>query len=116
MNVSEIMSRNVKTIKPDAPLLEAARKMRDENIGAIPVCEGDRVIGMLTDRDIAVRAAAESKDLSRTAVREVMSSDVLTCNENDDVDSITQLMTDRHVHRIPVMGHGDKLVGILSLI
>lgn len=115
MNVSEVMNKNVRTISPDTPLVEAAQKMRDGDFGVMPVCEGDKLVGMLTDRDITIRAAAESKDLKQTPVREAMTPDVLTCFEDDDIDKVTQLMSDRQIRRVPVLDRNKKIVGILSL-
>lgn len=115
MLVREIMSKNVKSISPDQTLIEVAKQMRDGDFGVMPVCEGDKLVGMVTDRDIVVRAAADGADLSQTKVRDAMTDEVLTCMEDDDVDSVAQLMSDRQVRRIAVLGKNKRLLGILSI-
>lgn len=115
MQVREVMKKDVKVIQPDSVLSDAARQMRDDDIGVLPVCDSDRLVGMLTDRDIAIRAVADGKDASTFKVREAMTSEILTCHEDDDIDDITQLMSDRQVHRVPVLDRNNRLVGIVSL-
>lgn len=115
MLVREVMSKNVKTVSPDQTLIDVAKQMRDGDFGVMPVCEGDKIVGMLTDRDIVVRAAADGADLSKTKVRDAMTDEVLTCMEDDDVNSVSQLMSDRQVRRIAVLGKNKRLLGILSI-
>ena len=115
MKVSEVMSGDVETVKPDQTIREAASFMLRADAGSIPVCDGERLVGMLTDRDIAVRAVAEGMGPD-TPVRETMTDDVLFCFEDDDVEEAATKMSDRQVRRMPVVSREDqRLVGILSL-
>jgi CBS-domain-containing membrane protein len=113
--VRDVMHKNIKTIRPDSLVTDAARQMRDGDFGVMPVVDGDKIVGMVTDRDIAVRAVAESKNLDSAKVNDIMTPDVLTCSEEDDLDKVEKLMSDRQVRRIVVMGKNDKLVGIVSV-
>lgn len=113
--ISQVMTRDPEVIEPDATLQEAAQLMLDRDIGALPVCEGRRLIGMLTDRDITIRATAAGKAPQSTTVREAMSDATLTCTEEDSVDEVLQKMGDQQVRRIPVIDDQQNLVGIVSL-
>jgi len=115
MQIQEIMTRSVDLIDPDATICEAARKMRADNIGALPVGENDRLIGMVTDRDIAMRAVAEERTAGNTTVREVMSERVAYCYEDDDASHVAELMAKHQVRRLPVINRDKRLVGIVSL-
>jgi CBS domain-containing protein len=116
LHVKQIMTENVEVARPDMTLKEAAERMRLCDIGMLPVCDGQRIIGAITDRDIAIRATAEGSDPEITAVSDVMtSSDVICCFEDDDVKQVAKLMSDRQVRRIPVVDHRNRLVGIVSL-
>jgi CBS domain-containing protein len=115
MKVYEIMTRNAECIGPDATLNDAAEKMKKLGIGFLPVCEEDRLIGALTDRDITVRSVAEGHDPRCDAVRAVMSPQVIYCFESTDVADAAKLMRQRQVRRLPVLNHFKRLVGILSL-
>lgn len=115
--VSEIMTRDPETVTSDATLADAAKKMRDLDVGIIPVIEsGDsrRLRGVVTDRDIAIRAIAEGKDLGSTRVSDVMTTDVETCNQNDSVDDILNLMERVQVRRVPITDREGRLVGIVA--
>lgn len=115
MRVSEAMTRDVRIAFPDQSIHEAARIMADCNIGALPVGENDQLVGMVTDRDIAVRAVAEGKSPDSTRVREVMSEDVKFCYEDEDVSHVAHNMGDIQVHRLPVLSRDKRLVGIVAL-
>ena len=115
MKVGQIMSTSVECVRPDDTLQEAAYVMKERNIGFLPVCDLDRFIGMLTDRDIVIRGVADGRDTRTTRVRAVMTPDAICCREDDDVDEAARLMQDRRVRRIVVLDSRGRLVGILSL-
>ncbi len=116
MQVCEVMSRGVACIRPSASLQEAAQRMRDLNVGPVPVCgDNDKLVGMITDRDIAVRAVAEGKDPRTTCVEEVMTRGIDYCFEDDDVAEAARQMEDRQIRRLVVLNHDKRLVGIVSL-
>jgi CBS domain-containing protein len=114
MRVSEAMTRNVRLCTPGQTIREVARIMAEIDAGSMPVGENDRLIGMITDRDIAVRAVAAGKG-PETPVREVMSSDVKYCYEDEDLDHVAKNMADIKVRRLPVVSREKRLVGIVSL-
>ncbi|MDN0076618.1 CBS domain-containing protein [Crenobacter sp. SG2303] len=114
MRVSDAMTRDVRLIDPDNSLLDAARIMAEAEIGALPVRDNDRLIGVVTDRDIVVRALAQGKTAD-TKVRDVMSQDVKYCYEDEDLDEVAINMADIQVRRLPVLSRDKRLVGILSL-
>lgn len=113
MKVSEAMTRYVALINPDQTISEAARMMAEHDAGALPVGENDRLVGVVTDRDIAVRAVARRLPPD-TPVREVMSHDVLYCYEDEDVEHVTRNMGEQQVRRLPVLNREKRLVGIVS--
>ena len=116
MKVREAMTRGAECVRPDTPLQEAARKMRDLDVGPMPVCgDNDRLVGMLTDRDIAVRAVAEGKDPTRTPVRDVMTEGISYCFEDDDVNDAARQMSEKQIRRLVVLNEDKRLVGIVSL-
>lgn len=115
MNVAQIMSANVELTDPSMPISEAARRMRDEDIGALPVGENDRLVGMVTDRDIAVRGVAEAKDPDSCTVRDVMSDGVYYCFEDEDVERAAEVMAGHKVRRLPILNREKRLVGVLAL-
>ncbi len=112
--LKDLMSRDVKIISPDLTIGEAARKMRDGDFGMMPVGEDNRMIGTLSDRDIAIRAVAEGKD-SGTKVRDVMSEGIVWAYEDDSVEQAAKIMSDRQVRRLPVVDRNRRLVGIVAL-
>ncbi len=115
MKINEIMSSDVQTITPDQPIQEAARLMLNEDTGALPVGDGGRLIGMVTDRDITVRAVAEGRG-PETPVREVMSEKLLFAWDDQDVEDVALQMSDAQVRRMPVLSReGERLVGIVSI-
>jgi len=115
MFVRECMTNQVELATPSMSVLEAACRMRDGDFGVLPVAEKDRLIGMVTDRDITVRAVAEGKDPEQTMVRDIMSSQVLYCYEDQTVDEVSKNMGDQQVRRLPVLDRNKRLVGILSI-
>src|SRR5687768_1788924 len=115
MKIAECMSRDVQIVKPDQPIREAAQFMLKSDAGSMPVCDGDRLIGMLTDRDIAVRAVAEGRGPD-TPVRETMTDHIDYCYDDDEIEDVAVRMSDMQVRRFPVLSRDDnKLVGIVSL-
>jgi CBS domain-containing protein len=115
MLLREIMTRDPGVVSPGETLEQAARIMEVLNVGPIPVCDGKRVVGMLTDRDITVRATAAGCDPKTTLVSDVMSQDVVSCYEDQDVQEAAGLMKEKQIRRLLVMNRADELVGIVSL-
>jgi len=115
MQVHEIMTPEVEVIHPDASLKEAAEKMSRLEIGPLPVCDGERLVGMLTDRDITIRATARGCDPNTTKVHEAMTSEVVYCFEDQEVEIAAQMMEMRQIRRVPVLTRDKRLVGIVSL-
>jgi len=115
MQVFEAMTPDVVRVAPEVTLMEAARTMKDLDIGPLPVCEGDRLLGMITDRDITVRATAEGRDPRRTLVSDVMTTEVVCCHEEDDVRKAARIMQDAQLRRLLVLNDDRRLVGIISL-
>ena len=114
MKVSEVMTRDVQTISPDQPVREAASFMLSADAGSIPVTDGDRLIGMITDRDIAVRGVAKGHGPD-TPVRDLMTDDLIIVRIDDDIDDVASKMSQAQVRRLPVIDQDDKLCGIVSL-
>ena len=112
--VKELMSRDVKVISPDMTIGDAAKKMRDGDFGMMPVGENDRMIGTISDRDIAIRAVAEGKDAG-TKVRDVMSEGIAWAYEDESVEQIAKIMSERQVRRLPLVNRDKRLVGIVAL-
>jgi CBS domain-containing protein len=115
MKIAECMTQDIEIVNPDQPIREAAQFMLRADAGIMPVSEGDKLVGMVTDRDIAVRAVAEGRGPD-TPVRDIMSGDVLFCFEDDEVEAVAMKMSDAQVRRMPVLSREDEtLVGIVSL-
>ena len=114
MKVSEAMSRDVQLARPDQPICDAANAMAAIDAGALPVAENDRLVGMITDRDIAVRAVAQRKGPD-TPVRDVMTAEVKYCYEDEELDHIAKNMAEQQVRRLPVVNRDKRLVGIIAL-
>lgn len=112
--LKDLMSRDVKIISPDATIQEAALQMRIGNFGMLPVAENDRMIGAVSDRDIAIRAVADGKNGS-TSVREVMSTGVFWAYEDDTVEDAAKLMSENQIRRLPIVNADKRLVGIVAL-
>jgi len=114
MKISEVMTRDVETIRPDQTAQDAARFMLKADAGSIPVTEGDRLIGMITDRDIAVRGVAKGYGPD-TPVRELMTDDLICVQIDDNVEDVATRMSEAQVRRLPVIDENEKLCGIVSL-
>lgn len=115
MKISQCMSPDVETVTPEQTIREAARFMLREDAGSMPVCDGDRLVGMITDRDITVRAVAEGRGPD-TPVRDAMTDEILYCFDDDDIEAVALKMSDAQVRRFPVISREEKkLVGIISL-
>lgn len=114
MKISEVMTTEVEKVTSDQTAREAAHFMLRADTGSIPVCDGDRVIGMITDRDIAVRGVAEGRGPD-TPVSELMSDGIVCAREDDDVQAVAKRMSEEQVRRLPVLDAEEKLIGIVSL-
>ena len=115
VQVSEVMTRGVRTLAPSDTVVMAAQAMDELDIGVIPVCEGDHLIGVVTDRDIVVRGIAQGRPVENIALNDVMSADVRSCYEDQSVDEVLEQMRDAQIRRIPVLDHDEHLVGMVSL-
>lgn len=115
MKVHDVMTRPVHLIEPDASLVAAAHRMRDENVGSLPVGAGEELLGMITDRDIVVRCVADGQSCAKTAVRDVMSAELLVCFADQPIKEAARLMEEYRVRRLPVLDRDQRLVGIVSL-
>ena len=114
-SISEVMTRDVTVVSPDDTIQRAAQLMKDLNVGALPVCDGRKLQGMITDRDITIRATADGQDPGQVTVREVMTDEVLWCYEDQTVGEVLQHMGDSQIRRIPVISRDKDLVGMVSL-
>ena len=112
--VREVMSSKLCSIDTDKPVAYAAKMMRDEDVGIAPIVEGDRLVGVLTDRDIAVRVVAEGRDPEQVKVTEVASRDVVTLDPQQDLDEALRLMARHQVRRLPVVEEDGRLVGVVA--
>jgi CBS domain-containing protein len=115
VQVFQAMTPDVMCVPPDATLMEAACLMRSLDVGPLPVCEGEHLLGMVTDRDITVRATAEGRDPRATHVGDVMTTQVVCCRESDDVRKAARLMQTAQLRRLLVINDAGRLVGIVSL-
>jgi CBS domain-containing protein len=113
-SIKDTMTANPCSIDADKPVSYAAKMMRDEDVGLAPVVEGDRLVGTLTDRDIALRVVAEGRDAESTTVREVASRDVVTVNPDQGLDEALSLMAEHQVRRLPVVEESGRLVGVVA--
>lgn len=114
MKVADIMTRDVTVARPTDSIQNAARQMADIDVGSLPVCDGERIQGMITDRDITVRAVAEGRSFD-TLVTEVMSNEVEYCFDTDDADEAAEKMASSQIRRLPVVDKDKRLVGIVAL-
>ena len=114
MRISDVMTRDVATVRPDQTAREAANFMLNSDAGSIPVTEGDRLIGMITDRDIAVRGVAMGHGPD-TPVSDIMTSGIVCARENDSIEDVASKMSEAQVRRLPVIDDSEKLIGIVSL-
>src|SRR5690349_3034269 len=115
MQVREMMTQNAECTSPDASIREVADRMKSLDVGALPVCEGDELVGIITDRDITVRSVAAGRDPKTHRVREVMSTEMFCCFEDQSVSEAAEIMREKQVRRLPVMNRAQRLVGIISL-
>jgi CBS domain-containing protein len=115
MEVREIMTSNVECLAPEANLKEIAEEMKSLDVGFIPICENDRLVGTVTDRDIVIRAVADGIDINTCKAREIMSREVVYAFEEDDVKSVAEKMCDKDVRRILILDKAKRLVGVVSI-
>ena len=115
MQVNEVMTRNAECTRPEATLQEAAERMRALDVGALPVCDNDRLVGVVTDRDITIRCVADGHDPRTDHVSDAMTPEVFYCFDDNDVTDAAELMRDKQVRRLPVLNHDKKMVGIVAL-
>jgi CBS-domain-containing membrane protein len=114
--IQDVMTRDVRTISPQDNVRHAAQLMDELNVGAIPVCDGDKLVGMITDRDITVRSTAAGQAPESTRVGDVMSTDVRTCTSSQTVDEVLGQMGDVQIRRVPVLDEqSNRIIGIVSL-
>lgn len=115
MKVHEAMHSGVTWVEPDTPLGEIARMMRDQDIGSVPIGENDRLVGMVTDRDIVCKGVADGRDVASLSAREVMTGPIVFCRAEDDMDDAVRIMEEHEVRRLPVINADKRMVGILSM-
>jgi CBS domain-containing protein len=115
MQIQDVMTADVSFVRPDTSILEIARKMRDGDIGSTPVVENDRLVGMVTDRDIVVRVIAEGGDVRIKTARDAMSPGVLYCFGDQSIESVLENMGDQQIRRLPVIDRDKRLIGVVSL-
>jgi CBS domain-containing protein len=112
--IREVMTSNPRTVEANAPVIEAAKLMRDEDVGIVPIVEGDRLVGTITDRDVAIRVVAEGKDPQSTTVSDIASTQLVTIDPQQDLDEALRLMAQHQVRRLPVVEEDGRLVGIVA--
>jgi len=115
MQVNELMTRDAECIRPDATLQQAAKRMKTLDVGSLPVCDNDRLVGVLTDRDIIIRSVSEGHDPRTDCVRDAMTPEIVYCFEDNDVKEAADLMRQKQIRRLPVLNRQKRLVGIVSL-
>jgi CBS domain-containing protein len=115
MKVSAVMTRSTKTILPDATVEQAARKMKDWNVGLLPVVHDGKVMGVVTDRDIVIRTVAENRNPHLTTVREIMTRKALCCDQDQPVGEAAKIMEKNHVRRLVVLNDQSRIVGVLTI-
>jgi len=113
--VRDLMTRGVRTLSPNDTVVFAAQAMAELDVGSIPVCDGQRLVGVVTDRDLTLRSIAQQRDPQNTTLQEVMSTDVQWCYEEQSIEEAAQLMRDAQIRRLPIVDHDRKLVGVISL-
>jgi CBS domain-containing protein len=114
MKVKDVMTKSVVSLNSEDSVERAAQLMKEHNIGAVPVCQGDKVIGIITDRDVALRSVASGKDSRSQNVREIMSSNPVTGTQDMDVQDASRIMSERQLRRLPIVDN-ENLVGVVSL-
>ena len=115
MQAKDLMTQNPEIISPETTLKQAAEKMRDQDIGFLPVGENDRLIGAITDRDIVIRGLAAGKDPKTLTVRDVMTDEIRYCMENDDLEKVAGMMSKLQIRRLVVLNDDKRIVGVVSL-
>ena len=115
MQLRELMTTDVEVVGPTDSVFEASKKMRDLDIGGLPVCDGRRLVGMITDRDITIRATAEARDPNKTNVSECMTPEIVYCFEDQSEDEAERIMGEKQIRRLPVLSRDKELTGIISL-
>src|SRR5256885_1121729 len=115
MKVREIMTTDVECVAPDTGVRELANKMKTLDVGFIPVCENDRLVGTVTDRDIVIRGLAGGKDIATCKASDIMTKDVFWCFEDQDVKDVAKQMRDKEVRRLLILNQGKRLVGVVSI-
>jgi CBS domain-containing protein len=112
--IRELMTESPRTVRSDATVVEAARVMSNDDVGLVPVVDGDRLVGTVTDRDIAIRVVAEERDPGSTTVREIASTDLVTIDPEQELGEALRLMAQHQVRRLPVVEEDGRLVGIVA--
>ena len=115
MKVKDVMHKGAEWVEPDTSIPKLATTMKKEDIGAIPVGENDKLIGMVTDRDITVRAVANGGDMSKLTARDVMTNGIIFCRDDEDLDDALRIMEDKKIRRLPVINGDKRMVGMLSI-
>jgi CBS domain-containing protein len=115
MKVNHMMHKGAESAAPDATLRQIAKMMRDYDVGAIPVCEGDKTIGIITDRDLALRALADGNDPTKLTARDVMSKNVVYCRDVEEAEDAIRIMEGNQIRRLPVLDEAERLVGMVCL-
>ncbi len=115
MNITDAMHEGVEWVGADTPAVEVAKRMRDKDVGAIPVGKKDRLVGMITDRDLAMRVVAEGKDGSSLAAEDVMTRGIIYCRTKETLEDAVRLMEEHKIRRLPVLDENKRMVGMLSL-
>ena len=115
MKVEKMMHKGIEWVSPDTSIVALAKKMQQFDIGAIPVGENDRLIGMVTDRDVVIRGVADGKDPSKLTARDVMTKGVIYCRDSEDVDEVARITESKQIRRLPVIDANKRMVGMISL-
>ena len=115
MQIKDIMSKDVEVVSPDTPLQEVAKKMQSRDCGCVVVVKDDRLVGMITDRDLALRCIADAHHPAETTAEKVMTAEILYCRDTDEADAVARNMAQNKVRRLPVLNAEKRLVGIVSL-
>jgi CBS domain-containing protein len=115
MKVSHMMHKGAECAAPDETLQQIAKMMRDYDVGAIPVCQGDKTIGIVTDRDLAIRALADGNDPAKLTAKDVMSTNVVYCRDVEEAEDAIRIMEENQIRRLPVLDEAERLVGMVCL-
>jgi CBS domain-containing protein len=115
MKIRELMKKDVTLVSPDSTVREAALKMKEHDIGVLPVCGNDKLVGLVTDRDLVIRAVAENRECLQTQIKDVMTSPIIYCFEDQDAEEIARIMEVKQIRRLVVLDRNKRLVGIVSV-